>query len=158
MSDQQSADFGALISREQAENAFADALRLFVGRRRRYSVDQLAKGSGVPKRLIECFRGYPANHPDFRPLHFGHMLSLVRFLGADFTNEWLSLAGQGAFDLPDEEPDPGDLAADTTDDAATVVRAAMDRKFDKHEKPALKVVGARMISRGAQLVAVGGRR
>lgn len=154
MPDEQSADFGGMIARATAENAFRRAINLFVGRGRRYSVAQLAKGSGVPARMIDSFRAYEHGHPDYRRLHFGQVMSIARFLGSEFTNEWLHLADQGAFDLPDDEPDPGELAADNSDDNATVVRAAVDGEFDNEERRDLKVVGKRMMSRGAQLVAL----
>lgn len=150
-----SADLEPLVSREQAENEFRKALNLFVGRNRRYSVDQLSKGSGVPDRSIECFRSYQHGHSDYRPLHDGHKLSIMKFLGADFTTEWLALAGQGAFNLPDaDDTPPGALAVDNADDNATLCRAAMDNTFDAHEKPVLKVVGQRMMQRGATLKAM----
>ena len=90
-----SADFEGLISREQAENAFRDALCLFVGRGRRYSVEQLAKGSRVHRRKIEPFKSYKLGHVDYRPLDFGDILSITAFLGAEFTNEYLKLSAQG---------------------------------------------------------------
>lgn len=159
MPDQQSADFGGMISREQAENEFRRAMNLFVGRGRLYSVAQLAKGSGVPARVIDCFRAYAYGHPDYRRLNFGQVMSIARFLGSDFTNEWLHLADQGAFDLPDDqEPDPGALAADNSDDNATITRAAVDGVFDQSERKDLKIVGTRLVSRGATLVALGKQR
>lgn len=154
----QSADLEPLVSREQAENEFRKAMNLYVGRGRVYSVAQLSKGARVPERTIECFRSYAFGHPDYRPLHIGHQLSIARFLGAEFTTEWLAVAGQGAFDLPDaDDPNPGALAVENSDDNATVTRAAIDGEFDASERPSLKVVGTRMMARGAALVAIGGR-
>lgn len=152
-----SANLRPIISREHAGNKIGDALRLYVGRGRRYSVKQLANGTGVKDRLIECAMA-DAGSVDYRPLPPECLLSLIAFLGPDFTNEFLPLAGQGAFELPDEEPDPGHVAADNTDDNAVVVRAAIDGKFDPDERRGLKVVGARMVARGSQLVALGKRR
>lgn len=153
MADDWSANFPLLISREQAGNKIGAALRLFVGRQRRYSVKQLANGTGVKDRIIECAMT-DAGSVDYRPLPPECLLSLIAFLGADFTNEFLHVAGQGAFDLPDEEPNPGAVAADNSDDNATVVRAAMDGVFDDNERPDLRVVGSRMVTRGSQLVAL----
>lgn len=89
MSEQDSADFHAIVPREQAGNAIGDALRLYVGRGRRYSVKQLSNATGVKDRMIECAmtRGY-----DHRPLPDWALLSVSKFLGADFVNEWLGLA------------------------------------------------------------------
>ena len=153
MTDAASANLPPLVSREQAENAIADALRLFVGRGRRYSVKQLSNATGIKDRVIECAM-CRADSLDHRPLPNSALFSIAKFLGAAFTNEWLGLSDQGAFDLPDSEPDPGALAADNSDDNAVVTRAAIDGKFDDPEKPGLKVVGARMIQRGHALLAV----
>jgi hypothetical protein len=156
MSDNGSANFPLLVSREHAENAYGDALRLFVGRGRRYSVKQLANGTGVKDRAIECAM-CRSGSADYRPLHLGAMLSITRFLGAEFTNEWLSLADQVAHDLPGDEPDPGELAADTSEDTAKVVRMAADRDLTNDDPNQLRETGTRMMTRGAQLVSLSGR-
>lgn len=131
----------------------SQALRLFVGRGRRYSVKQLSNATGIKDRVIECALA-GVDNCDHRPLHLGAVLSIASFLGADFTNEWLCLAHQGAFDLPEGDPNPGEFAADTSDDTAAIVRAAKDGRFDEEERRALRPVGARMMSHGAQLVAL----
>lgn len=156
MSDDFAAKYPLRISREQGRNAFGDALRKMVGYRKRISVTDLAKDSGVPEWQIRAAM-IDGGSPDNRPLSPEALLSIMLCLGADFTNRWIGQTQQGAFDLPDDEPDPGDLAADTADDTATVVRAARDRKFDRKEKPQLREVGARMMTRGAQLLAVAER-
>lgn len=157
MTPSQSADFPLLVSRERAGNTIGDALRLFVGRGRRYSVKQLSNATGVKDRVIECAM-CKADTADYRPLPPEALLSLMSFLGATFTSEWAGLAQQAAFDLPDDgDPNPGDVACDTADDAAKVTRAAMDGDFGDNERPDLRVVGVRMMSRGAQLAALGRR-
>lgn len=154
MPDDWSANFPLLISREQAGNKIGAALRLYVGRGRRHSVKQLANATGVKDRVIECAMA-EAGSLDYRPLPPECLLSIAMFLGADFTNEWLGLAEQGAFNLPDDDPCPGTVATENSDDNATVVRAAIDGQFDQNERRELKVVGSRMVSRGSQLVALG---
>jgi hypothetical protein len=95
MSDRFAADFPPLVSREQARNAVADALRLFVGRGRRYSVKELANATGIPDWQINTalIRG---DHPDNRPLPPEALVSIASFLGPVFTNKWLGLAKQMA--------------------------------------------------------------
>ena len=153
MADAASAKEIPLVSREQSGNAIGGALRLFVGRGRRYSVKQLSNATSIKDRVIECAMTR-ADSLDYRPLPQEAMLSITKFLGADFTNEWIKLCDQGAFDLPDEEPDPGDLAVDASEDAASVVRITRDGKIDGEERKVAPVVGARMMARGAQLVAL----
>lgn len=95
MADNFAADFPLLVSREQGRNAVGDALRLFVGRGRRFSVKELANATGVPDWQINTalIRG---DHPDNRPLPPEALLSIASFLGPVFTNKWLGLAQQMA--------------------------------------------------------------
>lgn len=153
MADQPSADFPLLVSRSAANDAVRDALRLYVGRGRRLSVKQLSNGTGVKDRVLECAM-YTSDHPEHRRLPPEALLSVCLFLGATFTSEILRGIGQAAFDLPEEEPDPGRLAIEGTDDNASVVRAAMDGEFCKDERDEMRLVGLRMMSRGAQLAAL----
>ncbi|MEH3121198.1 MAG: hypothetical protein PGN16_04325 [Sphingomonas phyllosphaerae] len=145
----------ALISRDRYGETISAALRLFVGRGRRYSVKQLSNGTGVKDRMIECALVEPGNC-DWRALPGDALLSISRFLGAAFTNEWLHLADQGAFDLPDgEEPTPMSIAAEAAEDTATVVRMAADQKWDAAERAQLPEIGRRKIERGMQMIAAG---
>lgn len=147
-----SADNAPLVSRDRAVDAVRDAIRLFVGRGRRYSVKQLSNATGVKDRVIECAMA-GSDNGDCRPIGLGDLLSIAGFLGPEFTTEWLMLAHQAAIALPDaDEPPPGIIAADAADDTATIVRAARDGQFDRDERHDLRVVGARMISRGGQLL------
>ncbi len=148
MTHTNSADNSLLVSRSAARNA----IRLYVGRGRRYSVKQLSNATGVPDRLIECAIA-DVESSDYRAPGFEHLLSIALFLGSDFTAEWLQLARQGAFDLPDGDTPPGAVAADLADDAAMVTRAALDGEFQDHEKPDLRVVGRRMVAAGMRLAA-----
>ncbi len=151
---QESANFPRLVSRNAAERRIASAISLFVGRGRQFSIKQASNGSGVPDRLIESAKCDP-DSGDFRALNAGDLLSLSAFLGPEFTSEWIGLANQGAFWLPDtDETPPGDLAADNSDDNATLVRAAIDGVFDGEERPVLRKVGLRMVSRGAALASL----
>ncbi len=156
MQNAASANDGPLVSREQTGNKIGAALRLYVGRGRRYSVKQLSNATGIKDRVIECAMCRP-DSADFRPLPIEALLSIGLFLGAEFTNEWIGLAQQGAFNLPDDEPNPGDLAADNSDDNADLTRKALDGTFKDNCPREIVGIGTRMMTRGAQLVAVGGR-
>jgi hypothetical protein len=155
MSDQTSADFSPLVSRSAASEHFRDALRLFVGRGRRYSVKQLANGSGVHPRMIESYMA-PVDSQEWRRPHLEDVLSLASFLGPAFSSEWLRLANQGAFELPDEDPEPGELVAEDAQDHAEVTRRAIDGTFCEEDRAVLPVVGTRMMARGAKLIALRG--
>ena len=103
MSDDSSALFPLLVSREQAENKLGETLRLYVGRGRRYSVKQLSNATGIPDRSLESAK-LPKDAYDHRSLNLGQILSLMKFLGTDFTNELLSLVDQVAIERPEDMP------------------------------------------------------
>lgn len=154
MPDGNTANFPLLVSRSAANEKFRDALRMFVGRGKRFSVKQVSNGTGIKDRMIESFMAQ-VDSTDFRKPDLEEVLSLASWLGPDFTTELLEPASQGAFWLPqaDDTP-PGALAADNAEDNAIVTRAALDGKFDEGERPAIRRVGTRMITRGAKLVAL----
>jgi len=123
MQHKPSVSYQPLIADEQAVNTFRRALSMFMGRGKRWKLEQVAKGAGIHPDTLGKFRSYAPGHPDHRSLDFGQLLSISAFLGADFTNEWLPLADQGAFDLPDDEPSPGTLATQLAEDTAAMVRS-----------------------------------
>ena len=147
-----SAGIAPNVSRTKLYEAFGTALRLFIGRGKRHSYKDVERGAGVSARMIEAYR-YDLDHEEWREPKIEHIFSIAGFIGPDFTNEILPLIGQGAFWLPEDDLPPGDLAADMADDNAEVTRRAKDGSFKGDEK-ALKVVGRRMMERGAVLVAL----
>lgn len=158
MSEPFAAKYPLLVSREQGRNKIRDALRLFVGTGRRYSVKSLANATGVPDWQINQAL-IDGDKADNRPLPPEALLSLMLFLGSDFTNEWLHLAGQGAFDLPDDDvPPPGEFAADIAGDGAEVARMAADGEFCGDDRKRLRAIGQRKIERGMVMVAMTERR
>lgn len=153
MSASQSANEKLIVSRYSARDAIGSALRLFVGKGRRYSVKQLSNATGVPDRSIEAAMCDP-DDPESRQLSNENLLSIAKFLRAPFAVEWMRLAGLGAFDLPDcDMPTPGELVAEIANDTAEIAEAARDGKFGPVDRPTLKAVGLRSIERGMQLAA-----
>ena len=113
-----SANFEPLVSRAAAGEKIARALRVFIGRGRKYSVREVEIGSGVPARAIECAMVMNPDNEDWRRLSQEYLLSLQAFLGPQFTTMVIApLCQQGAYSLPDT--DPGDEALST-------MRAAID--------------------------------
>jgi hypothetical protein len=108
-----------LISRNIVREQMRDALRLYIGRGRRYSVKQLSNATGVADRLIESAM-CEVDSADFRPLSLEALASISKFLGATFASHYLELAGLGAFELMDGQiPLPKVLAhADAAEDHA----------------------------------------
>ena len=89
-----------LVSRNAIREKLRDALRLHVGRGRRYSVKELSNATGVADRLIESAM-CEADNPDYRPLAHEALASIAKFLGAPFASAYLELSGLGAFELMD---------------------------------------------------------
>lgn len=126
MTDKHSAEFAPLVSHEQLDNAFWRAIRMFVGRGKRHRACEVSAASGVHRRTLDCYRGYPIGHPDHRPLDYAQKFSIASVIGADLTTQWLRLIGQAAYDLPDVEPDPSALdtaGLDAGDVAHAVAKA-----------------------------------
>lgn len=115
----QSADFEPLVPRNSIREKMRDALRLFAGRGRRYSVAELAVGAGVdPKNIERAMR--PVDAADHRHLKPEELASVAKFLGPSFASVYLELSGLGAFELMDGQiPLPKVLAsADAAEDTA----------------------------------------
>lgn len=128
-----SANFQLLVSRNAAREKVRDALRLFVGRGRRYSVKELCNGTGVADRMIESALCDP-DSPDYRQLKTEEMLSIAKFLGAPFASAYLELAGLGAFELMDGQiPLPKVLATAEQAESADAERKRLIRRLAELE-------------------------
>jgi hypothetical protein len=122
-----------LISRNVAREKIRDALRLFVGRGRRYSVKELSNGAGVPSRAIEaaiCF----IDDENYRPLTLENLLSIAKFLGPSFVSHYLEPAGLGAFELMDGQiPLPKVLASADPSETVADERRRLIRRLAELE-------------------------
>jgi hypothetical protein len=106
-----SADIPLLVSRNAVREQLRHALRLHVGRGRRFSVKELSNGTGVADRMIECAMCDPDN-TEYRPLSCEALVSIAKFLGAPFASSFLEIAGLGTFELMDGQiPLPKVLAS-----------------------------------------------
>jgi hypothetical protein len=148
-----SANIGSNISRTVAGNAINNALRLFVGRGREFSVKMLSNVSGVPDRVIECAMCHPED-PDYRSLKPEALLSIAGILGPGFTTELLKPVNQAAYLCDKREIEPGTLVADCAADTCEIATRAADGHFDFNDRRALKLVGQRQVERGMLLVAM----
>ena len=150
-----SADNDPLVSRSAANETFRNAIRLFVGRGKRYSVKQVSNGTGIKDRMIESFMAQ-VDSSDWRKPDLEEVLSIASFIGPDFTCELIALCQQGAFWLPDDEdPNPGDMALGASEDTTEILRRAADGEFCAKDRAELAVVGRRKVERGMQLMAMG---
>lgn len=92
-----------LVSRNAIRERQRSALRLHIGRGRRFSVKDAAEGSGVPERQIEAAMCI-IDDESYRPLALENVASIAKFLGAPFASHYLELSGLGAFELMEGQP------------------------------------------------------
>lgn len=122
-----------LVSRSAIREKHRSALRLHVGRGRRFSVAELSDGSGVPERAIEaamCF----IDDESYRPLALENVASIAKFLGASFASHYLDLSGLGAFELADAQPPlPKVLSSATHDEDVAEERKRLIRRLAELE-------------------------
>lgn len=149
-----SANESLIVSRTSIDEAVRKAIRLYVGRGRRYSVKELSNGTGVPDRVIECAM-CDVDSLDFRKMPMECLFSIGKFLGDGFTTEWMRLMGQATYTLPDDElpPEP-ELVAAFAEDTAEVAGLASDGCFCGDDQRELRSIGHRLIERGMSLVGV----
>lgn len=107
-----------LVSREEIREKVRKALNLYVGRGRRFSVDELSAGAGVPKRCVQAATTLITDE-NYRPLSLENLASIGKFLGAPFVSAVLEPCGLGAFELSGQIPLPNVLAAADTSKEST---------------------------------------
>jgi hypothetical protein len=128
-----SANDSLIVSRNFARETLKDALRLYVGRGRRYSVKELSNATGVPDRMIESAM-CAVDDPDYRPLTLENLLSITSFLGTSFASHYLELTGLGAFELMDGQPPlPKVLASAPTNESPEDERKRLIRRLAELE-------------------------
>lgn len=121
----------ALISPDRAADGIASALRLFIGRGRRFSVEDAAEGTGIAARTI---RSYIASGSERRSPSSENLMVLSHFLGRDFTSRLMSILGQGTFDLDPEPGEPGYVIATLIRVASVFAELGVDQVFCNSDK------------------------
>ena len=122
-----------LISREEIREKVRRALCLHVGRGRRFSVDDLSLGAGVPRRCIQAAMA-PINDENYRPLTLENLASVSKFLKAPFASAVLEVCGLGAFELMDGQPPlPRVLASAETKESPEDERRRLIRRLAELE-------------------------
>ena len=130
-----------LIAHEHVARAFADALRLFTGHGRRFSVQALAAVSGVRPRTVEsylCGQATPG---------WAAALSLAAVLPVEFLDAALLPTGRGAVDRAASADSHGHLLAQMAAVTAGFAEAMADGRIDHRERAALKDAAASLAVR-----------
>lgn len=135
-----------LVSRDRVIEVVRIALRNATVVTRRFTVEEIASGSGVPIRTV---RSYMANDPgEVREPTLSNALSIACVLGAAQVNAVLALIGYGGA-KPLDEPDHLDLAqvvAHGLADFSVIATAAADGRIDHIEEPQTMAAADRLIA------------
>lgn len=128
-----------IISQEAAVRCIEDALRLRVGRGRRYTFQGLSDATGIPTRTLESY-------VDGATPSLANLLSLCAALGPSFTSDVLAPTGQSAADASASDPEHLRLLAAGCAFAAQLSEALEDSKVDHREAAQLRPVAADLIA------------
>lgn len=120
-----------IIPHDLAARVIEDALRLRVGRGRRFSFPALSDATGIPTRTLESY--VQGATPGLSTL-----LSLFAALGPSFTSDILSPCGQSARSGKDDEPEHMRVLAALGSLTAQIAEAVEDGQVDHREAAAIR--------------------
>lgn len=127
-----------LISQEDAARRIEDALRLRVGRGRRYSYPALSDATCIPTRTLESY--VQGSTPGLHTL-----LSLCAVLGPSFTSDVIGMCGQTASAADCDGPEHLRVLAALGTLTAEISRAIEDGQVDHREAAQLRPLAQDLI-------------
>ncbi|MFS4580377.1 helix-turn-helix domain-containing protein [Phaeobacter sp. C3_T13_0] len=127
-----------VIPQDLAVRKLEDALRLRVGRGRRYTFAALADATGIRTRTLESY--VQGASPSL-----ANLLSLCSVLGPSFTSDLLSVAGQSAKEGTTEDPEHMRALCTLTGFAAQLAEAVQDGHVDHREAAVLQPFAQQVI-------------
>ena len=128
----------SLIPHDTASAAIERALRLRVGRGRKYTWSGVSDATGVAPRTLESYvQGATPGLPAF--------LSLCAALGPGFTSDVLAACGQVAHESDIHEPEHLKVLTALTRLSASLAEAVEDGYVDHREAAALRPEAQRLI-------------
>jgi hypothetical protein len=114
------------------DKAFCDALNLFVGRGKRFSIAGMASATGIAENTLGCYlRG--TSTPAFY-----NQVRLQTALPPEFANELLRLSNLAGARRIDGETTPPETLREITEGAAALAAAWADGHIDHTEKPKVR--------------------
>lgn len=127
-----------IISQEDAVRRIEDAIRLRVGRGKRYSFPALADATGIATRTLESY--VQGATPGLAAL-----LSLCSVLGPSFTSDILGACGQVAQEASHDEPEHLRVLGALGSLIAQISEAVADGHVDHREAAQLRPMAAHLI-------------
>lgn len=137
-----------LISHDHAVRVLDDALRLRVGRGKRYSVASVASEAGIAARTIESYMQGKA--PGLNAL-----LSLMSVLGPGFTSDVLAPVGMAAREADPSEPEHAKLLAALCAISAELAQSMSDGFVDHREAASLRIAAIGVVEQLDAVIAAG---
>lgn len=128
-----------LIPHDLAACAIEDALRLRVGRGRRYSYAALADATGISQRALESYTAQGST-PSLAGL-----LSLCAVLGPGFASDILGLAGQTVSAADDAEAEHMRVLSSMGQLTSQIAQAVEDGHVDHREAAQLRPLAQSLI-------------
>lgn len=129
---------GPIIPHDLAARRIEDALRLRVGRGRRFSFSALSDATGIPTRTLESY--VQGATPGLSGL-----LSLCTVLGPSFTSDILSACGQVASDADPDAPEHVRVIGMMGSMVSAVSDALADGHVDHREAAQMRPMAAELI-------------
>lgn len=140
---------GTIISHDDAARRIEDALRLRVGRGRRYSFAALSDATGIATRTLESYvQGATPS--------LANLLTLCSVLGPSFTSDVLAPCGQVARDGSAEEPQHMQVVGVMSQLTGMIAEALADGHVDHRERAQMQPVASALIE-AVQPLATGAR-
>lgn len=129
---------GPLIPHDVAARSIEDALRLRVGRGKRYSFPALSDATGIPLRTLESY--VQGATPGLSAL-----LTLCSVLGPSFTSDVLRPCGQVAREGSPDDAQHMQVVASMAGLTGMIADALTDGKVDHREHAQMQPVAAELI-------------
>lgn len=133
-----------LLSPEAADAHVFRCLSLLIGRGKRFSVNDVHIGTGIPARTISSWL---AAGEDRREPKAHHLLLLFGFFGIEFSSKVLGQVGQIARHIdPADSMKPAQIVGEVLSALAVLGQAATDNRIDHTEAPACRDAADRIIA------------
>ncbi|WP_305968315.1 MULTISPECIES: hypothetical protein [unclassified Mameliella] len=129
---------GTIISHDDAARRIEDALRLRVGRGKRYSFVALSDATGIATRTLESY--VQGATPGLQ-----NLLSLCSVLGPSFTSDVLAPCGQVARDGSPDDPQHMQVVGVMSHLTGKIADALADGHVDHREHAQMQPVAAALI-------------
>jgi hypothetical protein len=152
VTDSNSAFDYPLPSPEAAETHIIHCLALLIGRGKRFSVNDVSIGTGIPERTVSSW----LETHDPREPKAKHLLLLCGFFGTEWTSKVLGPVGQVSQPIRSADAiRPADILVGVLSDLSVIGKAASDNRIDHTEEPACREAADRIIAAMVPISSVG---